>query len=194
MQKWPIRSAAGIAVAAAVLGATAGAQAAPEGRAVQLAQAEGYEANHRDWAVRCGACLYPEDHLCSAWAMVPDPAGERDLSLVFYLSEPGRKPQLALDVPVIGAGPVRLTVDDEPPMTLAPPEVQFWAMTGELGIESEYTTDQLIEAFRRGRTVTVTFSDTEFVTRTPAFSLLGFGAALDDMVARVPANPPFCED
>lgn len=177
------------------LGAAAVAQAAPAATGVQVAQADGgYEAHHRDWAVRCGACVYPEDHLCSAWAMSPDPKGERDLSLVFYLDQPGRKPLLALDVPVIGAGPVRFAVDEEEPMTLVPPEIQFWAMTGELVLDSEYTTDQLIEAFRLGRGVTVTFSDTEFVTRTPAFSLLGFGAALDDMIAHLPADPPVCDE
>lgn len=181
-----------VMAASAALG-VADTRAAPEALALQLAQTDGgYEAHHRDWAVRCSACQYPEDHLCSAFAVSPDPAAERDLSMVFYLSERGRKPVVALDIPVIGATPVRFAVDENEPMILVPPEIEFWAMTGELGLNSEYATDQLIEAFRAGRAVTVTFSDMEFVTRMPAFSLLGFGAALDDMMRHLPDNPPEC--
>jgi len=85
-------------------------------------------------------------------------------------------------------------VDEEEPAVLLPPDIQHWAMTGELVLESAHPTDQLVDAFRRGRDVTVTFSDSEFIKRMPKFSLRGFGAALDDMIAHLPADPPFCDD
>jgi hypothetical protein len=101
---------------------------------------------------------------------------------------------LALDVPVAGPEPVRFAVDAEEPIVLVPPDITYWGMTAELVLEGDSMTDTLIEAFRRGSAVTITFADENFDKHSSTFSLKGFGAALDGMIAHLPINPRTCED
>jgi invasion protein IalB len=185
-----VLSVTGLAASAALAFGSVAAEAAS---ALQLVQGGDYTARHRDWQVNCSACARSEEQLCTIFSTVRDRSAGRDMMLSFYLNS-GTKPTLALDVPVLGPTPVRFVVDEQEPTVLLPPEITHWGMTGELALDSEYATEQLVDAFRRGGAVTITFSDAEFVTRMAKFSLRGFGAALDDMIAHLPVAPPFCDD
>jgi invasion protein IalB len=153
---------------------------------------EGYEATHRDWDVICSICALEGEQLCIMQTNAATKIGDHGLSLLFHLN-PGTRPTLALDVPAPGPEPVRFAVDKEEPVVLVPPDIAL-GYAARLVLQSDAMTDTLIAAFRRGSAVTVTFSDDNFEKQSASFSLKGFGAALDAMVAHLPANPRTCAD
>lgn len=167
-----------------------GDAAVPETGPPAIPDEDAYAATYRDWSVVCRSCVPTGQSQCSIRTPPTGTAPGDGDALVVY-GDPGSG--LAVGLPAVdgaSGGTFALSVDGGEPATLA--------ASADAGAETRVDDPQqvavLVAAFRRGYSVSLTRWAMEGEGFQSSYSLLGFTAALEDVLRITSGEPPACSD
>lgn len=148
-----------------------------------------YQAVHRDWSIACGPCIAPGRSLCSIRTL-PVGAAPADRGALVVYGDPGGGLAIGLASPSDNeGGSMALDVDGGAPVVLA----------ADAGVDETVLRDpaqvaDLIAAFRRGLTASLALTQLRTEGEIYSYSLLGFSAALQDMLRATATDAPACPE